>query len=245
MRVYHPKNDPGKKAAHRKACDIPLLERDYSNSPKEGPAKKALNNWVTMGSGGVFLGTAICAATSMVVLTPAVLLVGIATLGTAIASFTGKFLTEKFRTKPCDEKVVEGVTKEDLNNFMGPSIEAFRKICSLVAEVSGPFSNKAESLKDIIEAILKNCADTDPTDIRRIPTFPSHLERIANLLKNYIDLQTNIEYSATIKKSIAGIEKEIADLQVYYVGLFDRLQTNNVNGVELDTEIIKKINERN
>ena len=214
--------------------------RDISTSAMKRKAlmKKSLTHWSTRYSGTVFLGSAIWA--TLIGLTPVVFTVGVAALGATCMSWVcNYFLSPK--PDSCEKLLARGVTREDLDNFLRPSVETLGKIDNLLKGFRGEFKGKVTNLRDLIQAILENCANDDPSDIRRITNFPNHIERTANLLETYAKLQRKAVYSETIRESLFKIEQGINDLYAQYLKIFDRLQKNDVSGLEVEAETLEKI----
>ena len=214
--------------------------RDISTSATKRKAlvKKSFTHWSTKYSGTAFLGSILWA--TFLGLGPAVFTVGVVTFGaTCISWVCNYFLSSK--PDSCEKLLARGVTREDLDNFLGPSIETLGKIDNLSKRFSGEFKRKVADLRDLIQVILENCANDDPSDIKRIVNFPTHIERTANLLEKYAKLQRKASYSETIRESLLKIEKSISDLYAQYLKIFDRLQKNDVQGLKIEAETLEKI----
>jgi 5-bromo-4-chloroindolyl phosphate hydrolysis protein len=223
--------------------DTPITERDFSDAAlkKESPVKKALAKASTRYSGGVVVGAA---ATALILgLSPIIFAIGVVGLGATAASLIWHSLYGKpgEREKALAKLREKGLTEEDLKEFIIPSVNSLREMDALLGEFSGDFRKKAQALREVVEAILTNCVDDDPSDIRKICTFPDHLARTLGLLKKYAELQKKASLSTTIRASLADIEKSIAELQQHYVSLFDRLQQNDVDGLEIEAKTLENI----
>ena len=224
--------------------DSALAVCDFSTPAmrKKALIKKALTHQSTLYPAAGFVGSVLWAI--ILGLDPLVFVIGIATFGATCISWVWHCFLSPKPENLYEKLLARGVTVEDFNNFLRPSVETLQEINNLLNEFefsSGEFKRKVTDLRDIIQAILENCTKDDPSDIRRIPNFPSHIRRTANLLKKYAELQRKTAYSEIIRESLSDIEKSIPTLYDHYVKLFDRLQQNDVQGLEVEAETLERI----
>jgi len=210
-----PKPKHSEKNGKKSTADSALTVRDFSTPEmrKKALLKKAFTHPTTTCPAAGFAGSVLWAI--VLGLSPTLFLIGFATFGATCISFVWHYFLSPRPVDPYEKLLARGVTVEDLNNFLRPSVQTLQKINDLLKEFSGEFKRKVENLRDIIQAILENCAQDDPSDIRRIATFPNHIQRTAKLLEKYAELQRKAGWSETIRKSLSDIEASITNLHTH------------------------------